>query len=306
MATDFIPSYFRLAESGELEARIQTTRQILSQCTLCPHQCKVNRFEKEKGFCRSGYLPEVSSYNAHFGEEPVLVGSGGSGTIFFTNCTLHCVFCQNYPISQLGNGSVCNIEELAGMYLALQKRGCHNINFVTPTHFIVPILEALSIAIERGFNLPLVYNTSGYEQVETIRLVENVFDIYMPDIKYASNEMAKKYSGVSDYVGNNRASLKEMYRQVGILTCDKRGVAQRGMLVRHLVLPNNSAGSEDCLQFLEKELSPRIHLALMSQYFPAYKAPETPPLDRRVDRESYLKLTALVDKIGFQGWVQPI
>jgi len=192
------------------------------------------------------------------------------------------------------------------MYLRLQRIGCHNINFVTPTHFVPQILEALELAIPEGFNLPLVYNTSGYERVETLRLLDGIFDIYMPDIKYASNEMAQKYSGVSDYVEYNRSALKEMYRQVGILQCDEQGIAQRGLLVRHLVLPEDISGSEDCIRFLAEELSPHIHLALMSQYFPAYKAPETPPLNQRIDRKHFLNLARMVKQIGFQGWIQPI
>lgn len=302
----FEPSYLRLYRSGELAERVAQAKAILKKCELCPKCCRVDRTRGEKGFCRSGVEPMVSSFNPHFGEEPVLVGSGGSGTIFFTNCTLGCIYCQNYPISQLGNGNVYTTRELARMYLRLQRMGCHNINFVTPTHFVPQILEALELAIPEGFNLPLVYNTSGYERVETLRLLEGIIDIYMPDIKYASNEMAKKYSGVSDYVEYNRAALKEMFRQVGILQCDERGIAQRGLLVRHLVLPEDISGSEDCIRFLAEELSPHLHLALMSQYFPAYKAPETPPLNRRIDRKHFLELARLVKQIGFQGWIQPI
>ncbi|MCD6386604.1 radical SAM protein [Candidatus Sumerlaeota bacterium] len=295
----FEPAYLRLYRSGELAERVAQAKAILKKCVLCPRCCQVDRTRGEKGFCRSGAEPIVSSFNPHFGEEPVLVGSGGSGTIFFTNCTLACIYCQNYPISQLGNGNVYTTQELARMYLRLQRIGCHNINFVTPTHFVPQILEALELAIPEGFNLPLVYNTSGYERVETLRLLDGIFDIYMPDIKYASNEMAQKYSGVSDYVEYNRSALKEMYRQVGILQCDEQGIAQRGLLVRHLVLPENISGSEDCIRFLAEELSPHIHLALMSQYFPAYKAPETPPLNQRIDRKHFLNLARMVKQIGF-------
>ncbi len=301
----FEPSYLELHRSGELENRIERANAILEECVLCPHCCKVDRPSGEKGFCRSDALPMVSSHNAHFGEEPVLVGSGGSGTIFFTNCTLHCSYCQNYPISQLGHGSTVSVQGLAEMYLRLEKRGCENINFVTPTHFVPSILEALALAVEDGFSLPLVYNTSGYERVETLQLLDGIIDIYLPDIKYADNDMARKYSGVDNYVEHNRAALKEMYRQTGLLQCDDRGVARRGMIVRHLVLPDDISGSEDSLRFLARELSPRLHVALMSQYFPAYKAPQTPPLHRRIDRKHYRYLANLVDELGFKGWVQP-
>lgn len=247
----------------------------------------------------------VSSYNAHFGEEPPLVGRGGSGAIFFTNCTMRCVFCQNYPISQQGVGQEYTIDQLANMYLLLQKRGCENINFVTPTHLLPQILMALEIAVPRGFKLPLVYNTSGYECVEIVQLLDGIFDIYLPDIKYADDEMALKYSGVNDYVENNRASLKEMYRQVGELECDERGAARRGLIVRHLVLPEGISGSEESLRWMAEHLSPNIHVALMSQYFPAYEAPEIPEIARRVKGSEYRPLASLHEELGFDGWIQP-
>ncbi len=300
------PSYKELARSGELSKRVKEVWDMMRRCELCPRLCRVNRLENKTGFCRSGQKVKVSSFNPHFGEEPVLVGYGGSGTIFFTNCTLCCIFCQNYPISQMGNGREYSIDELANMFLRLQRMGCHNINFVTPTHFLPHILKALERAIPNGFNLPLVYNTSGYERVEILEMLEGIVDIYLPDIKYSSNEMAHRYSGVDNYVEHNRAALKEMFRQVGLLRCDERDVAQRGIIVRHLVLPEDISGSEEAIKFLARELSPNLHLALMSQYFPAYKAPETPPLDRRIDKSHYMQLAKLVKKIGFQGWIQPI
>lgn len=299
------PSYIELYNKGILRERVAQAKKILKFCELCPHHCKVDRTVDEHGFCRSGAKPLISSYNPHFGEEPVLVGSGGSGTIFLTNCTMRCIYCQNYPISQLGNGREYTNHSLARIYLRLQSMGCENVNFVTPTHFVPMILEALEIAIPEGFRLPVVYNTSGYEIVETLQMLEGIVDVYLPDIKYASNEMAKKYSGVENYVEHNRASLVEMFGQVGLLECDERGVAQKGLIVRHLVLPDEISGSEDCLQFLAAEISPDIHLAFMSQYFPAYKAPETPPLNRRVDRRRYEELTRMVEDLGFNGWIQP-
>lgn len=301
------PSYLKLYRSGKLKERVKLAQEILKKCELCPHRCGVDRTKGEKGMCRSGAEPMVSSFNPHFGEEPVLVGRGGSGTIFWTNCTMRCVYCQNYPISQLGHGKVYTIQELSCIYLRLQSLGCENVNFVTPTHFIPQFIAALELAIPDGFHLPLVYNTSGYERPEILQLLlEDIIDIYLPDIKYDDNQMAKRYSGADDYVEHNRASLKEMFRQVGFLQCDENGIAQRGLIVRHLVLPDDIFGSVACLQFLATELSPQIHLALMSQYFPAYKAHEIPPLNRRCDREHYLKLAQMVEEIGFRGWIQPI
>jgi putative pyruvate formate lyase activating enzyme len=300
------PSYLELVESGELARRLSRAKEILRECTLCPHECRVNRLEGERGRCRSGALPSVSSYNVHMGEEPPLVGTGGSGTIFFTNCTLRCVYCQNYPISQLGVGCERTIAELAEMFLRLQARGCHNVNFVTPTHFVPQILEALAQAAARGFHLPLVYNTSGYEHQETLRLLDGVIDIYLPDIRYSDDAVALELSGAENYVKHNRAALREMYRQVGALRCDKRGIAQRGLLVRHLILPDGLAGSEESLKFLAGELSPRLHLALMSQYFPAYKAPTAPPLHRKIREAEYRPVVQLVEQLGFEGWIQPL
>jgi putative pyruvate formate lyase activating enzyme len=302
----FVPSYVRLCESGELAARAERARTMLRACMICPHECRVNRLEGERGRCRSGAKPIVSSNNVHMGEEPPLVGTGGSGTIFFTNCTLRCVYCQNYPISQLGVGRERAIDELAGMFLDLQRRGCHNVNFVTPTHFVPQILEALVLATQRGFRLPLVYNTSGYEQLETLRLLDGVIDIYLPDIRYADNAVAIELSGAEHYVEHNRAALREMYRQVGELRCDERGVAQRGLIVRHLVLPGGRAGSDDSLRFLARQLSPRLHLALMSQYFPAYKAPTIDGLNGKISRAEYCAAVQLVKDLGFDGWIQPL
>ncbi len=299
------PAYMSLYRSGELHRRVVAAASILGHCELCPHRCRVNRIAGEKGRCRSGANPIVSSHNAHFGEEPPLVGEGGSGTIFFTNCTLRCVFCQNYPISQLGVGNEYSVSQLTDMFIYLQRRGCENINFVTPTHFVPQILQALEFAVSRGFSLPLVYNTSGYERVEILRLLDGIFDIYLPDIKYSDDDMALKYSGAENYVKHSRAALKEMFRQVGVLRCDERGVAQRGLIVRHLVLPGGIAGTQESLHWLAKEVSPKIHLALMSQYFPAYRAPEMPEISRRVKADEYRPLARLHEELGFAGWIQP-
>ena len=303
---EFEPGYRELYKTGELGKRIRLGLSLLDHCVLCPHSCGVNRREGEKGRCRSGMEPLVSSFSAHFGEEAALVGDGGSGTIFFTNCTLRCVYCQNYPISQEGEGNPYTVSQLVEMMLTLENQGCENINFVTPTHFIPQILTALEMASPRGFHLPLVYNTSGYERVEILQLLDGVFDIYLPDIKYADDQAALQYSGVKDYVSHNRAALKEMFRQVGVLKCNERGAAQRGLIVRHLVLPGGIAGTEDCLTWMASELSPHIHVALMSQYHPAFKAQNMAEICRRVTVAEYRPLALLHEKLGFNGWVQPI
>lgn len=300
------PSYITLFESGDLKKRINMVYDFLKDCTLCPHECHVDRTSGQKGKCRAGSEPEISSCNAHFGEEPVLVGSGGSGTIFLTHCTLRCVFCQNYPISQQGVGKEYSVSGLARLYLSLQKRGCENVNFVTPTHYIPPILAALHEAIPKGFKLPLVYNTSGYDREEIIRLLDGIFDIYLPDIKYSSDEPAKKYSNAEDYVKHNRAALKEMFRQVGVLETDERGVARRGLIIRHLVLPENLAGTADSLRWIAENLSTDVHVALMSQYFPAYRAAGFPEISRRVTKEEYRPLVKLHKELGLDGWIQKL
>lgn len=301
-----LPSYFKLYNSGELKKRAEILHDILKSCKLCPHKCKVNRIDGQKGRCRSTAEPYVASHNAHFGEEPPISGSRGSGTIFFANCTLKCVFCQNYPISQMGNGRKVSNDELAEMFLNLQKRGCHNINFVTPTHYLSSIIDALLIAIGKGFNLPIVYNTSGYENVEILQLLDGIVDIYLPDIKYADDETAMRLSGAENYVAINRAALKEMFRQVGYLQCDE-GIAVKGMIIRHLVLPNNFAGTEEAIKFIAEELSPEVHFGLMSQYFPAHLAVNMDEINRRVKPLEYKPLIKLLGKYNMNnGWTQPL
>ena len=240
-------AYLRLAAKGELHNRVECARRILEDCELCPRCCHVNRLKGELGQCRTGERAVVSSYGPHFGEEAPLVGTGGSGTIFFAHCNLHCVFCQNCSISQLGEGSEVSSQDLAHMMLSLQHRGCHNINLVTPTHVVPQILEALELAVADGLNIPLVYNCGGYESVDTLRLLDGIVDIYMPDMKYADSSIARQYSGVEDYAAVNRAAVKEMHRQVGDLQIDDQGIAVRGLLVRHLVLPQRAGGNtQDC------------------------------------------------------------
>jgi len=300
------PSYLRLAERGELAQRAAEARRRLARCDLCPRRCGADRLAGETGFCGAGAEAVVASHNRHDGEEPPISGSRGSGTIFFTHCTLRCVYCQNFPISQRGVGRPVAAAELAEMMLDLQGRGCHNVNLVTPTHFVPQVLEALASAVERGFRLPLVYNTSGYESLETLRLLDGVVDIYLPDIKYADDGKARKYSAAVGYVEANRAALREMWRQVGPLRLDGEGVARRGLIVRHLVLPGGIAGTGECLDFLARAISPDLHLSLMSQYFPANRAGEFPELNRRVETEIYEQAVEQAERLGFKGWIQPI
>jgi len=274
------PAYFALHRTGELQRRIEATLALLEHCRLCPRECRARRLDDEAGICGVRSQAVISSYGAHFGEEAPLVGSRGSGTIFFAHCNLQCVFCQNFEISQRGEGEVVSIPRLVGVMLELQRLGCHNLNFVTPTHQVLPLLQALPIAIDGGLRLPLVYNCGGYESVETLRLLDGVVDLYLPDFKYADAETAKRYSGVADYPQRARAALREMHRQVGDLVLDERAVARRGLLVRHLVLPNNLAGTGEVVRFLA-QLSSNTYLNIMGQYRPCHRAQEHVPLARR-------------------------
>ena len=277
----FESAYLRLLRTGELQQRVEGARTVLEECRLCGRECRTNRLESAEGaVCRTAAKAVVSSFNAHFGEEDPLVGQHGSGTIFFASCNLKCQFCQNYEISQLGEGREVEAKELAAMMLHLQERGCHNINFVSPTHVLPQILEALLIAAENGLKVPLVHNTGGYDSLEALRLLDGVVDIYMPDMKYADEEAGRKYSKVKEYPSVNQAAVKEMHRQVGDLVMDDRGVAQRGLLVRHLVLPQNLAGTAQIARFLAEEVSPDTYLNVMAQYRPTYKAHEYPEIDR--------------------------
>ncbi len=302
------PSYLQLYDSGELAQRADYALSILQCCTLCPRQCGANRLQGEKGFCQMGAEAMVSAWNSHHGEEPSLSGTRGSGTIFFTGCTARCLFCQNYPISQLHRGNQVTVQRLGEMMVILQKRGVHNINFVTPTHFVPHILAALLHAIPQGFSLPLVYNTSGYETIETLRLLEGIIDIYLPDAKYADDSIAWQLSSFKDYVEHNRAALLEMYRQVGPqLILNEGGIAQRGLMVRHLVLPHNLAGTRDVLTWLADRLSPQVYVSLMAQYFPAYNAVGHPTMGRKLTPEEYDEAFTALEQLGFEdGWAQEL
>jgi putative pyruvate formate lyase activating enzyme len=290
----------------ELQERIQAAYQLLESCRVCPRECGVNRLKDDKlGFCRSGLNPVISSVSPHHGEEPPISGTKGSGTIFFTNCSLKCVYCQNYPISQMGNGVERSPGELACQMVYLQEQGCHNLNLVTPTHFMPQILKAIKIARERGFNLPIVYNTSGYESLEALRLLDGIVDIYMPDMRYSDDRMSVKYSVASHYAEINRAAIKEMYRQVGNLVLDESGIAKKGLLIRHLVLPENISGTESIMKFLAEEVSKDVYISLMSQYFPAYKAHTFKELSRRLMAEEYEEACRIMEKYGLEnGWIQ--
>jgi len=295
-----VASYQALYRSGELKQRVERARAILESCELCPRQCRVNRLEGEKGVCRTASEAVVSSCGPHMGEEAPLVGMYGSGTIFFTHCNLRCMFCQNYSISQLGQGRVTGKGELAGMMLSLQEHGCHNINFVTPTHVVPQILEAIQVAAGLGLHVPLVYNCGGYESVETLRLLDGIVDIYMPDMKYSDEANGRRYSGVKDYPAVNQAAVKEMHRQVGDLQTDGRGVATRGLLVRHLVLPNGIAGTEGVVRFLAEQVSANTYLNVMAQYHPAHRAFAIPALSRSLSREEFLEAVSLAKQHGLE------
>jgi putative pyruvate formate lyase activating enzyme len=272
------PVYLETHRRGLLTAKVAAAYEILSQCNLCPRNCLVDRHHGERGLCRTGDQPVVTSYSAHFGEEDPLVGQHGSGTIFFTHCNLFCIFCQNYEISHGGEGEEVSIPDLAAMMILLQKRGCHNINFVTPSHQVYQILEALVPAINAGLNVPLVYNTGGYDALETLRLLDGVIDIYMPDFKFWDPAVAQDLCQAEDYPEIARQALKEMHRQVGDLVVDDNGVARRGLLVRHLVLPDGLAGTKEIMEFLAQEISPNTYVNVMGQYRPCGRAQEHPSL----------------------------
>lgn len=279
-------AYLKLAP-GELAERAEKAVEMLGECEVCAQQCRVNRLQGELGACRGGRLAAVSSYGPHFGEESPLVGSGGSGTIFFTHCNLSCEFCQNCDISQEGSGEEVSAEELAEMMLALQKRGCHNINLVSPSHFVPQFLEALATAAAKGLEIPIVYNTGGYDAIKTLEVLDGVVDIYMPDIKFGDDDAGRKYAGAAGYFSVARQAVKEMHRQVGDLVINEKGIAERGLLVRHLVLPGNLARTEKIMKFLAEEISPNTFVNMMDQYYPAFRAFGHPELSRRITREEY-------------------
>ena len=279
------PLYLQM-DPATLEARANGLRALLSPCRLCPRNCGVDRLGGQVGACRVGAQPMVSSYGAHFGEERPLVGRGGSGTIFLTGCNLRCLYCQNYDISQLGSGETVSCADVAEMMLELQRRGCHNVNWVTPTHQVQMLVEALQCARGLGLKLPIVYNCGGYESVETLRLLDGIVGIYMPDAKYADNAVGERLSGVPDYWDRCREALAEMHRQVGDLQIGEDGIARRGLLVRHLVLPKYLAGTAEVMRFLAS-LSPNTYVNVMTQYRPTFRAHEFPIIARPLTRTEF-------------------
>lgn len=283
----FEPAYLKVFESGELKNRKEQAFEMLFNCTICPVSCRVNRLKGETGDCGVDDKIILSSYGAHFGEEPVLVGKYGSGTVFFGGCNLKCVYCQNYEISQYRWGEIVDTDTLARVFLHIQEKGCHNLNLVSPTHVVPQILKALQKAVEKGFRLPLVYNTGGYDHVRTLRLLDGIVDIYMSDTKYGDSKLGMKYSGVKNYFEINKRNLKEMFRQVGNLEL-VGGLAVRGLLIRHLVLPNNLSQTKNVVDFIVEELTVDSYLNLMDQYYPTYKAFDFPELSRRLRREEYI------------------
>lgn len=293
------PSYLELHKRGELEKRRDKLLSMMEECVTCPRACRVNRLKGEIGECGVGRYALLSSYGPHYGEEPPLVGSMGSGTVFFAGCNLRCVYCQNYEISQLRLGREVDAETLAQVFLVIQEMRCHNLNLVTPTHVVPQIVEALVIAVERGFKLPIVYNTSAYDSVAVLKLLDGIVDIYMPDFKYGSSENALKYSGIKNYVEVAKKVFKEMHRQVGDLVIEN-GIAKRGMLIRHLVLPNGIAGSKEVLRFIREEISPDSFINIMDQYWPAYKAHEFPELSRRITSKEYNEVVEEAKRLGFK------
>jgi putative pyruvate formate lyase activating enzyme len=306
------PSYLKLLHSGELLRRVEALEALLERCTVCPRDCLNNRLKDEIAACYSGRLPIVSSYTPHFGEEPPLVGTQGAGNIFFGNCNLRCVYCQNYQISQTHKEQIKNEvthERLAEMMLELQERGCHNINFVSPTHFAPQMARAILIAAQLGLHLPIVYNTNAYDSVEVLRLLDGIIDVYLPDLKYAENDAGNLYSKVNGYKDYSRLALKEMYRQMGDeLIVDDKGLLKRGLVIRLLVLPNDIGGVRESLEWIRDELSPLVAISLMAQYYPTNVAGTNPRyvlLSRRIRETEWMRALSALDEVGMaEGWMQ--
>jgi putative pyruvate formate lyase activating enzyme len=296
----FQPAYCDLLASGALDARVEAALAHLSKCDLCPWECGVNRANGRLGSCKTSRRARISSYFPHMGEEDPLRGTSGSGTIFFANCNMRCQYCQNYTISQLGEGRTYDADDIAGMMLDLQRLGCHNINLVSPSHVVAQVIEAVAIAAKKGLRLPIVYNTGGYDSLTALALLDGIVDIYMPDMKYADEATARQHSKIRDYPRHNRAAVREMHRQVGDLTLDRRGIAQRGLLVRHLVLPGGLAGTAEVARFLAGTISPDTYVNLMGQYRPEYKArqEDMDPLSRSVSATEMAEAYAAARKAG--------
>jgi len=294
----FEPAYLSALKESALSDKVEKAREMLKDCHVCPRDCRVNRLEGEMGFCGVAARAQVSSANPHFGEESPLVGTGGSGTIFITSCNLKCVFCQNYEISHLMEGEEMDSQDLGRVMLGLQRMGCHNINFVTPSHVVPQILEAVLWAAENGLRVPLVYNTGGYDSVETLQILDGVVDMYMPDIKFMDPKTSKEMMDAEDYPDIVRKAILEMHRQVGDLQIDDRGIASRGLLVRHLVMPNELAGTREAMRFLAKEVSTNTYVNIMNQYRPCGRAFAHPDINRSVNRDEYARAIETAQQEG--------
>ena len=281
------PGYLNLLSNGELENRVNLLKKMLANCELCSHRCGVNRRNGERGYCKTLDNVVTAGAESHFGEEEELVGRFGSGTIFFSYCNLKCVFCQNYEISYCGAGKEINVKQLAEMMIGLQNNKCHNINLVTPSHVVPQIVEAVFIAAQNGLNIPIVYNSNGYDLTDTLKLLEGIVDIYLPDIKFSDDTVAEKYLGVKNYYTIAKAAIKEMYRQVGNLKTDSENIAYKGVMIRHLVLPENLAGTEKIMKFIAEEISENVYVNIMKQYYPEYKAYEFKEINRMITSQEF-------------------
>lgn len=303
----FAPSYKKISEKDFAE-RLHRANEILKNCISCPKNCFVDRTNGELGTCQSRDLPIVSSYTPHFGEEPVLSGTNGAGNIFFGNCNLGCDFCQNFEISQRPKTEIKNevsLEQLAEIMIELQNMNCHNIGLVSPTHFAVPILKSIKLAADKGLNLPIIYNSNGYDSVEMLKLYKDVIDIYLPDFKYGDNDYGRRLSKVHDYFDRCKVAIKEMNEQVGSELVYENGVVVRGLIIRHLVLPNGLSETEEVFKFISRELDPKIHLSVMSQYYPTNRASRNILIDRKISQREYDRVLELLDKYELEnGWIQ--
>ena len=280
---------------------------ILEKCTLCPHECKVNRIKGEIGRCKSDYRIKISLADLHFYEEPCISGKSGSGTVFFTGCNMNCKFCQNYEISQLCKGKIVSSEELADEFIKLQNRGANNINLVTGCIYVPQIIETLKIAKRNGLKIPIVYNSSGYEKVETLKMSEGVVDVYLPDLKYYYDDLAQRLSGINNYFEIASNAIKEMYRQVGKSKFDENGIIQKGLIIRHLVLPNHLQNTKQVLKWIKKNMNPEVYVSVMAQYFPEYKALETEDINRKINIDEYNEIQEYIEKIGISnGYMQDL
>lgn len=295
-----LPAYRERLSLRQLKERAERLRELMKECVICPRECRAKRLEGRYGVCRSTNELMISSAAPHYGEEPPLVGRRGSGTVFFTSCNLKCLFCQNYDISHLRHGRRISTSQLAEIMIGLQRGGCHNINLVTPTHMTPHIVEGVAMAAERGLSIPIVYNCGGYESIQTLKLLEDIVDIYMPDIKYADNETARRYSGAPMYWDVVRPAIREMFRQVGDLTVDEQGIARRGLLIRHLVLPNRLAGSRAVLDFIARDVSINSYVNIMDQFRPAYRAIHYPELSRTIKTTEFAEAVDYAYSIGLR------